>query len=263
MINIIQIEELVYSRLLFIRKAEWIEMLSKQGVSKPNALLLDEYFLIEQTDYRFENGEYLSSERTVYNIDYVTYDIVENAPSPENTEVIVTVHYNSEKDMFYVYHTHYISIQESKEEYPFIFSEADAPSSPPSSQSPDTKSTKQVLFTYNNYEFKWYVRDKILLDELFSGPTTLIGNPTYQFRRKALFVFMKSDIANKLGQEAEYEIPANTVIFMRKYQKKYISRSPRIFLFVCDDGKMASFYDEVGLVRANKNSITIKSLLRI
>ena len=102
MINIIQIEELVYSRLLFIRKAEWIEMLSKQGVSKPNALLLDEYFLIEQTDYRFENGEYLSSERTVYNIDYVTYDIVENAPSSENTEVIVTVHYNSEKDMFYV-----------------------------------------------------------------------------------------------------------------------------------------------------------------
>ena len=63
--------------------------------------------------------------------------------------------------------------------------------------------------------------------------------------------------------EAEYEIPANTGVFMRKYQEKYSSKSPRIFLFVCNDGKVASFYDEVKVVSANKNSITIKSLLRI
>jgi hypothetical protein len=74
---------------------------------------------------------------------------------------------------------------------------------------------------------------------------------------------MQSNIANHLRADAEYEIPANTGVFMRKYQERYSSKSPRIFLFVCDDGKVASFYDEVKLVRANKNSITIKSLLRI
>lgn len=125
------------------------------------------------------------------------------------------------------------------------------------------RQSRHTTLTYNFHDFKWNVGDNVSLDDLFSGPTVLIGNPSYQFRRKALFVFMKSDIANKLGQEAEYEIPANTSKFMRKYQEKYNSRLPRIFLFVCDDGKKASFYDEVKLVRMNKNSITIKSLLRI
>jgi len=120
-----------------------------------------------------------------------------------------------------------------------------------------------TTLAYNYHIFKWYVGDNVSLDDLFSGPTVLIGNPSYQFRRKALFVFIHSDIADKLVQEAEYEIPVNTAQFMRKYQEKYNSRSPRIFLFVCDEGKMASFYDEVSLVRANKNSITIKSMLRI
>ena len=122
---------------------------------------------------------------------------------------------------------------------------------------------KQTTLTYNFHDFKWSVGSNVPLDELFSGPTALIGNPSYQFRRKALFVFMQSNIANQLRVEAEYEIPANTGVFMRKYQEKYSSKSPRIFLFVCNDGKVASFYDEVKLVRANKNSITIKSLLRI
>ena len=122
---------------------------------------------------------------------------------------------------------------------------------------------KQTTLTYNFHDFKWSVGSNVSLDELFSGPTALIGNPSYQFRRKALFVFMQSNIANQLRVEAEYEIPANTGVFMRKYQEKYSSKSPRIFLFVCDDGKVASFFDEVKLVRANKNSITIKSLLRI
>lgn len=122
---------------------------------------------------------------------------------------------------------------------------------------------KQTMLTYNFHDFRWFVGSNVPLDELFSGPTALIGNPSYQFRRKALFVFMQSNIANHLIADAEYEIPANTGVFMRKYQEKYSSKSPRIFLFVCDDGKVASFYDEVKFVRANKNSITIKSLLRI
>ena len=126
----------------------------------------------------------------------------------------------------------------------------------------NSHTTKQTTLTYNFHDFKWSVGSNVSLNELFSGPTALIGNPSYQFRRKALFVFMQSNIANHLRADAEYEIPANTGAFMRKYQEKYSSKSPRIFLFVCDDGKMASFYDEVRLVRANKNSITIKSLLR-
>ena len=127
----------------------------------------------------------------------------------------------------------------------------------------DSHTTKQTTLTYNFHDFKWSVGSNVSLNELFSGPTALIGNPSYQFRRKALFVFMQSNIANHLRADAEYEIPANTGVFMRKYQEKYSSKSPRIFLFVCDDGKVASFYDEVQLVRTNKNSITIKSLLRI
>ena len=127
----------------------------------------------------------------------------------------------------------------------------------------NSHTTKQTTLTYNFHDFKWSVGSNVSLNELFSGPTALIGNPSYQFRRKALFVFMQSNIANQLRVEAEYEIPANTGVFMRKYQEKYSSKSPRIFLFVCNDGKVASFYDEVKLVRANKNSITIKSLLRI
>lgn len=122
---------------------------------------------------------------------------------------------------------------------------------------------KQTSLTYNFHDFKWFVGNKVYLDELFSGPSTLIGNPSYQFRKKDLFVFMKSDIANQVRIEKEYEIPANIGVFIRKYQEKYSSKLPRIFLFVCDDGKVASFYDEVKLVRTNKNSITVKSLLRI
>lgn len=127
----------------------------------------------------------------------------------------------------------------------------------------NSQTAKQTSLTYNFHDFKWSAGSNVSLDELFSGPTAIIGNPSYQFRRKALFIFMKSDIANHLKQEVVYEIPANSTIFMRKYQEKYSCRLPRIFLFVCDDGKGACFFDEVQLVRANKNSITIKSLLRI
>ena len=100
------------------------------------------------------------------------------------------------------------------------------------------------------------------LDAVFSGPITFNGSTSYQFRRKALFVFMHPDILDGLDSGSEYEIPANAVNFMRRYQEKYNSRTPRIFLFKCDSENVAYFYDEVKLVRANKNNIIVKSLLR-
>ena len=123
--------------------------------------------------------------------------------------------------------------------------------------------TKRInTFSYNNRYFYWKAGDSVALDDVFSGPISFNGNTSYQFRRKALFVFMHPDILDGLDSGSEYEIPANAVNFMRKYQEKYNSRIPRIFLFKCDSENVAYFYDEVKLVRANKNSITIKSLLR-
>ena len=117
-------------------------------------------------------------------------------------------------------------------------------------------------FSYNNRYFYWKEGDRVSLHDVFSGPIALNCGTSYQFRRKALFVFMHPDILDGLDSRNGYEIPANAVNFMRKYQEKYDSRVPRIFLFKCDDENVAYFYDEVKLVRANKNSITIKSLLR-
>ena len=123
--------------------------------------------------------------------------------------------------------------------------------------------TKRINnFSYNNRYFYWKSGDSVTLNDVFSGPITFNGSTSYQFRRKALFVFMHPDILDGLDSGSEYEIPANAVNFMRKYQEKYDSRTPRIFLFKCDGGKVAYFYDEVKLVKANKNGITIKSLLR-
>ena len=123
--------------------------------------------------------------------------------------------------------------------------------------------TKSInTFSYNNRYFYWKSGDSVTLNDVFSGPITFNGSTSYQFRRKALFVFMHPDILDGLDSGSEYEIPANAVNFMRKYQEKYDSRTPRIFLFKCDGGKVAYFYDEVKLVKANKNGITIKSLLR-
>lgn len=123
--------------------------------------------------------------------------------------------------------------------------------------------TKRInTFSYNNRYFYWKSGDSVTLNDVFSGPITFNGSTSYQFRRKALFVFMHPDILDGLDSGSEYEIPANAVNFIRKYQEKYDSRTPRIFLFKCDGGKVAYFYDEVKLVKANKNGITIKSLLR-
>lgn len=40
-----------------------------------------------------------------------------------------------------------------------------------------------------------------------------------------------------LKQETVYELPADTDSFARKYQDKYASRPPCIFIFVSDDSK--------------------------
>lgn len=123
--------------------------------------------------------------------------------------------------------------------------------------------SRKITFSYNFNQFEWKCGAEVLLDDLFSGPTTLMGNPSFQFRRKALFIFVQSNIADKLEQKKEYEIPANVNYFTRKYQEKYPAKTPRIFIFICNNGKVARVYDEVIYVRTNRNSITVKSLLRI
>lgn len=138
--NIIQIEELVYTRLPRISQSEWLNMLSKQGVANDYALLLDDYLLIEQTDYRFSNGNYISSERTVYNIEYTTYDTAENTPNPDNTEEIITVRYDSTHDRYYVYYTHFpIEDIPHTPDLSHILSEADIPSTRQAVQAPAEK----------------------------------------------------------------------------------------------------------------------------
>lgn len=128
---------------------------------------------------------------------------------------------------------------------------------------PIQRTSKKTIFSYNFNQFEWSCGDEVFLDELFSGPTTLMGNPSFQFRRKALFIFMQSNIANKLEKNKEYEIPANVSFFSSKYQEKYPAKTPRIFIFICNNGKVARVYDEVVFVKTNRNSITVKSLLRI
>lgn len=117
-------------------------------------------------------------------------------------------------------------------------------------------------FSYNARYFYWSVGDEVNLRNVFSGPITLPGNITYEFRRKVLFIFVKSVIARTLKQEIVYELPADTASFARKYQDKYASRPPRIFIFVCDDSKTARVFDEVKLVRVNTNTIMVSSLLK-
>ena len=193
--NIIQIEELVYSRLPRISKSEWLKMLSKQGVANDYALLLDDYLLIEQTDYRFSNGNYISSERTVYNIDYTTYDTAENTPNPDNTEEIITVRYDSTHDRYYVYYTHFpIEDIPQTPDLSHILSEADIPSSdlfvqapveeqlvsflPPKQQQPEPKKTQPSVSSTpsiptTEYRKPWRQKRLAQLKELYLAGYTL------------------------------------------------------------------------------------------
>ena len=118
-----------------------------------------------------------------------------------------------------------------------------------------------MRFSYNARYFYWKVGDEVELRNVFTGPILLAGTITYEFRRKALFIFVKSMKARTLRQETIYELPANSVSFTYKYQEKYASHSPRIFIFVCDDGKTARVFDEVKLICINNDNIVVRSLL--
>lgn len=117
------------------------------------------------------------------------------------------------------------------------------------------------LFSYNSRYFYWAIGDEVDLRNVFSGPISLAGAVTYEFRKKVLFIFVKSTIAKTLKSGGEYELPKCDVSFAFRYQDKYAHRSPRIFIFVSDDGKTARVFDEVKLVSININAVTVKSLL--
>ena len=124
------------------------------------------------------------------------------------------------------------------------------------------KAIPLLRLSYNARYFYWSVGDEVILKNVFSGPIILTGNITYELRRRALFIFVKSVTARTFKQGTVYELPADTVSFARRYRDKYASRSPRILIFVCDDGKTARVYDEVRLVSINTNIIMVRSLLK-
>lgn len=119
----------------------------------------------------------------------------------------------------------------------------------------------RVSLSYNQHYFSWAQGDMVKLSELFSGPVTLYNNPSYQFRKRCLFVFMKGKTPSSVIRSKEYSIPANTTDFGRKYAEKYGTSSVRIFLFICDDGENASFFDEVRYKQLGNNSIIVTSIL--
>ena len=134
----------------------------------------------------------------------------------------------------------------------------------PHSHSPsEMRTVRSMRFSYNARYFNWAIGDNVDLRTVFSGPITLAGPVTYEFRRKVLFIFVKSAAARTLEPNVVYELPANSVAFTRKFKEKYTNRSPRIFIFKSDDGRTAKFLDEVKLIHINKDSIMVKSLLKV
>ena len=127
----------------------------------------------------------------------------------------------------------------------------------------DQRKIQLQRFSYNARYFYWSVGDEVNLKNVFSGPIALVGSVTYEFRRKALFIFVKSVTAKTLELGTVYELPANTISFASKFQDKYATRAPRIFIFICDDGRTAKVFDEVKLVRINTNAIMVKTLLKV
>ena len=128
--NIIQIEELVYGRLPHVSKADWVAMLTEHGVHADYTTFKNDYLLLEDNDYRFIDGKMISSERILYNIDYLSYDIERNAPDPENTEEVQSVRYDSRTDRYFVCYAHYLpSASTSVPDLSWVLAEADIPSS--------------------------------------------------------------------------------------------------------------------------------------
>jgi hypothetical protein len=117
-------------------------------------------------------------------------------------------------------------------------------------------------FSYNARYFYWTIGDEVNLKDVFSGPISLVGAVTYEFRRKALFIFVNSATAKTLNTGGVYNLPKGSVSLAHRYQDKYANRTPRIFIFVSNDGKTARVFDEVKLVRIHAGGITVKSLLK-
>jgi len=117
-------------------------------------------------------------------------------------------------------------------------------------------------FSYNARYFYWTVGDEVNLKDVFSGPISLVEAVTYEFRRKALFIFVNSATAKTLNTGGVYNLPKGSVSLAHRYQDKYANRTPRIFIFVSIDGKTARVFDEVKLVRIHADGITVKSLLK-
>lgn len=138
----------------------------------------------------------------------------------------------------------------------------DSPSETPPVNLYSQMKVQLMRFSYNTRYFYWSVGDEVNLKSVFSGAISLAGAVTCEFRRKALFIFVKSTIVRTLKQGGLYELPANAISFTHRYKDKYANRSPRIFIFECDDGRMAKVFDEVKLISINAETITVRSLLK-
>ena len=148
---------MVYGRFSGVNKTAWIDMLINNGVDKNCTTYNKEYLLIEYSDHRFSNGRRISSERTVYNIDFRTYVDAENEPMEEETEEIVTAHYNSDTDQYTIQYTHYPASEAyTPPDLSDILSEADTPSIAPDVQAPveaEPVSEQPETVTFNGKTF--------------------------------------------------------------------------------------------------------------
>lgn len=125
----------------------------------------------------------------------------------------------------------------------------------------ELKNVRRSKLTYNYHDFSWAKGDRFQISDLLTGSVPMNDNISYQFRKKYLFVFMKSHTAANITPGREYSIPANTAYFKRKYEEKYGTRKIRIFLFFCNDGENAIFLDEVTYSHIGINRIVVSSAL--
>lgn len=120
---------------------------------------------------------------------------------------------------------------------------------------------KRIAFRYNEHNFYWSCGDIVSLDDLFSGPTTINGSPSYQFRKKVLFIFVSPVMASKVIKRGKYTLKANTVKIQQKWQEKYGSFKPRVFVFQYDGGQDAIFLDEVLIREINDAGVSVESII--
>ena len=121
---------------------------------------------------------------------------------------------------------------------------------------------KTTLLSYNGREFRWNAGDVVKLWLMFSSPITIQGDPSFIFRRNILFVFMKSGSGSydEFGT-ASYLLWTDTQIFIKKYERTYGRKTPRILLFFYKSPIAVRFLDEVKIQRIDTNSILFGSRL--